>query len=84
MGENDTRITDVINEYSLNDVSKGGIKMGVCSVVQDWVDEGIKRKAIDDAVSALKEKIAPETVAKIVKLPLEQVLELQKQVTVTA
>ena len=44
----------------------------------------ISEKAIDDALEALKEKIAPETVAKIVKLPLEQVLELQKQVTVTA
>ena len=62
--------------------------MGVCSVVQNWVDEGInqgmKRKAIDDAIEALKEKISPETVAKIVKLPLEEVLELQKKVTVTA
>lgn len=84
MGENDTRITDVIAEYSSIDFSKGGVKMGVCSVVQDWVDEGMKRKAIDAAISALKERIAPETVAKIVKLPLEQVLELQKQITVTA
>lgn len=88
MGENDSRITDVITEYSSIDFSKGGSKMGVCSVVQNWVDEGInqgmKRKAIDDAIEALKEKISPETVAKIVKLPLEEVLELQKKVTVTA
>ncbi len=88
MGENDSRITDVITEYSSIDFSKGGSKMGVCSVVQDWVDEGInqgmKTKAIDAAVEALREKIAPETVAKIVKLPLEEVLELQKKVTVTA
>ena len=88
MGENDSRITDVITEYSSIDFSKGGSKMGVCRVVQDWVDEGInqgmKRKAIDDAIEALKEKISPETVAKIVKLPLEEVLELQKKVTVTA
>lgn len=58
--------------------------MGVCSVVQDWVDEGAKRKAIADAMAALREKIAPETVARIVELPLEQILELQKQITVTA
>ena len=88
MGENDSRITDVITEYSSIDFSKGGSKMGVCSVVQNWVDEGInqgmKTKAIDAAVEALREKIAPETVAKIVKLPLEEVLELQKKVTITA
>ena len=84
MGENDSRITDVITEYSSIDFSKGGTKMGVCSVVQDWVDEGAKRKAIADAMAALREKIAPETVARIVELPLEQILELQKQITVTA
>ena len=58
--------------------------MGVCSVVQNWVDEGMKRKAVADAIAALKEKISPETVARIVELPLEEVLELQKKVTVTA
>lgn len=52
--------------------------------MQKYDNRIIKEKAIDDALSALKEKIAPETVARIVKLPLEQILELQKQITVTA
>ena len=43
-----------------------------------------KEKAIADAIAALEEKISPEVVARIVKLPLEEVLELQKKVTVTA
>ena len=41
-------------------------------------------KAIADAIAALQENIAPEIVARIVKLPMEEVLELQKKFTVTA
>ena len=41
--------------------------------------EGKQEKAIEDAIDLLKEKIPPETIAKCVKLPLEKVLELQKE-----
>ncbi len=83
MGENETDLGIVINEYSKNNNStKGGIGMG--DPMKKYRNRIKTEKAIDDAISALKEKIAPETVAKIVKLPLEKVLELQKQVTVTA
>lgn len=76
-------LDNVLDEYYKdNDFTKGGISMG--NPMQKYDNRIIKEKAIDDAISALKEKIAPETVAKIVKLPLEKVLELQKQVTVTA
>ena len=77
------RLDNEINEYYKdNNSTKGGINMG--NPMQKYDNRIIKEKAIDDALSALKEKIAPETVAKIVKLPLEQILELQKQITVTA
>ena len=77
------RLDNEINEYYKdNNSTKGEINMG--NPMQKYDNRIIKEKAIDDALSALKEKIAPETVAKIVKLPLEQILELQKQITVTA
>lgn len=42
-------------------------------------EEAREEKAIEDATEFLKENISPEVIAKCVKLPLEQVLELQKQ-----
>ena len=46
--------------------------------------EGINEKAIEDAISLLKEGDSPEKVARCIKLPLEKVLELQKEITVNA
>ncbi len=46
--------------------------------------EGAEQKAIEDAKAFLQENIAPETIAKCVKLPLETVLELQKEVVAQA
>jgi len=83
MGENETDLGIVLDEYSKeNNLTKGEIGMG--DPMKKYRNRIISEKAIDDALEALKEKIAPETVAKIVKLPLEKVLELQKQITVTA
>ncbi|MBP5601736.1 MAG: Rpn family recombination-promoting nuclease/putative transposase [Treponema sp.] len=42
--------------------------------------EGTQQKAIEVAIELLKEKTPPETIARCVKLPLEKVLELQKQI----
>lgn len=83
MGENETDLDIVLDEYSKeSNLTKGGIGMG--DPMKKYRNRIKTEQAIDDAISALKEKIAPETVAKIVKLPLEQVLELQKQISVTA
>ena len=83
MGENEPDLGIVLDEYSKDNNSiKGGIGMG--DPMKKYRNRIISEKAIDDALEALKEKISPETVAKIVKLPLEQVLELQKQISVTA
>lgn len=68
--------------YNHNNSTKGGINMG--NPMQKYDNRIRKETEIEVAIGALKEKIAPETVAKIVKLPLEQILELQKQITVTA
>ena len=77
------RLDNEINEYYKdNNSTKGGINMG--NPMQKYDNRIRKETEIEVAIGALKEKIAPETVAKIVKLPLEQILELQKQITVTA
>ena len=45
----------------------------------EGIQEGIQTKAVEDAIELLKEKVDPKIIAKCVKLPLEQVLELQKK-----
>ena len=50
--------------------------------LRDSFQEGVEVKAIDDATEFLKENISPEIIAKCVKLPLEQILELKKSITV--
>lgn len=46
--------------------------------------EGAQEKAIEDAENLLKEGDSPEKVARCIGLPLEQVLELKKSITVLA
>ncbi len=48
----------------------------------EGIAEGQLLKAIESATELLKENVTPEVIAKCVKLPLEKVLELQKQIIV--
>ena len=45
------------------------------------IAEGSQQKAIEAATELLKEGDSPEKIARCIGLPLEQVLELQKQIT---
>ena len=51
---------------------------------EEGIAKGAQQKAVEAALELLKEKIAPEIIAKCVNLPLEKVLELQEQITVKA
>ena len=51
---------------------------------EEGVIEGAQQKAIEASIALLKKQISPETIAECVKLPLEKVLELQKQIMVNA
>ena len=51
-------------------------------MIAGFENRGVQKKAIEDATEFLKENIAPEIITKCVKLPLEQFLELQKQISV--
>ena len=45
-------------------------------------ESGKEAKAKESAIALLKENIPPETISKCIKLPLEKVLELQKDILV--
>ena len=46
-------------------------------------EAGIREKAIEDAVNFLKKEIPAETIAECVGLPLEEVMELKDEITVS-
>ena len=46
--------------------------------------EGKREARIEAAIELLKEHISPEIIAKCENLSLDEVLELQKQITITA
>ncbi len=48
---------------------------------QEGILEGSQQKAIETAIAFLKEGDSPEKIARCTGLPLEKVLELQKQIT---
>ncbi len=48
------------------------------------LEKGTQQKAIEDTIAFLKENIDPNIIAKCVKLPIEKVLELQKEISVQA
>ncbi|MCR4713229.1 MAG: Rpn family recombination-promoting nuclease/putative transposase [Treponemataceae bacterium] len=48
---------------------------------QEGLAEGRQKKAVEDAIELLKENVSPEIIAKCVKLPIEQIQELAKQLS---
>ena len=50
----------------------------------DGLNDGRSEKAIEAASKLLKKNVSPEIIAECVGLPLEKVLELQKEITVNA
>ena len=65
-----------------NGMKKGleqGLQQGIQQGLQQGLQQGAEKQVLVDAAAMLEEKIAPETVARCLKLPLEKVLELKKQ-----
>ena len=71
-------------EHDRNSLIHNAEKRGLEAGRQQGIQEGSQQKAIEAAKAFLQENIAPETIAKCVKLPLETVLELQKEVLAQA
>ena len=55
----------------------------MCKVVEEYGDEraaeGAMQKAIENAINFLKEGDSPEKISRCIGLPLEKVLEIQKE-----
>ncbi|MBP5603194.1 MAG: Rpn family recombination-promoting nuclease/putative transposase [Treponema sp.] len=62
---------------SLVNAKKQGLEEGI----QQGLQQGIQQKAEEDAIALLKEEIPVETIARSVKLPIEEILELQKSLS---
>lgn len=71
----DRKSREVINMLC----AKYSYKDDIAVKKQEAFEDGQQQKAIEAAIELLKEKIAPEVIAKCEKLPLEKVLELQEQ-----
>lgn len=76
MADNDRNLIDAIEGLPEKDI-EGGI--GMCNVVQQWVDVGRQEQAVEAAVTLInKYKATPEDAAKDMNAPLELVLERLK------
>ena len=62
--------------YSFREGKAEGIALGKA----EGIAEGIDKKAVEDSIELLKKGISPEIIAECVKLPLERVLELEKEI----
>ena len=54
--------------------------MRAAEALKIGIQQGEQKKAVEAAIELLKENILPEIIARCEKLPLEQVLELKKQI----
>ena len=59
-----------------------GKEAGIAEGITQGVLQGTRQKAVEAATELLKEGDSPEKIARCIGLPLEQVLELQKQITI--
>ena len=79
-----TELAEKVRFYKQDET---GVQMA-SKIVEEYGDEraaeafkqGTQQKAIEDAIAFLKEGDPPEKIARCTKLPLEKVLELQKQI----
>lgn len=69
-----------LTEYDAEAVKRSFIREGR----EEGIIEGAQQKAIEDAKNALEMNLTVEQTAKITGLPLEKVLELQKEIKVQA
>ena len=71
-----------LTEFNAQEVYKDWLEEGREVGYEEGKEEGANNKAIESATNFLKENISPEIIAKCIGIPIEQVLELQKTITV--
>ena len=65
---------------SLEIATQKGLEQGRQEGLRQGIQQGLKQSAREIAISLLKEEIPVETIARSVKLPIEEVLELQREI----
>ena len=75
----DRKSREVINMLC----AKYDYKMDIAVKQEEAFEDGVQQKAIEAATNLLREGDSPEKISRCIGLPLEKVLELQKQITVT-
>ena len=79
MSENDKDFVSSIENFNEQSI-EGGI--GMCNVIQYWVNEGRQSKAEETATNMLKKEYPVSDIVEITGLTMDKVLELQKGILV--
>ena len=81
MSDNDKDFVTSIEDLKEQSI-KGGI--GMCDVIQTWVNEGRQSKAEEDATNMLKKEYPVSDIVEITGLTMDKVMELHKGILVNA
>ena len=86
-----SRLSAIVENIKLNDIFRSqyaAMNLHDRDLIRwakrEALAEGIQQKAIEDAENFLKANIDPETIARCIGLPLEQVLQIKEKLSVNA
>ena len=89
-GEDDlsSRLSKLVKQYKEDERSRSdylAVNLHDYDIRYEALQEGAQQKAIEAAINLLKmDKLSPEEISQTLSLPLEKVLELQKEIAVHA
>ena len=79
--QNSRFIAERDKNTQIHNAEKRGLEEGIKQGIQQGIQQGTQQKAIEAAINLLKmEILSPEQIAQAQDLPLEKVLELQKEI----
>ena len=79
--QNSRFIAERDKNTQIHNAEKRGLEEGLKQGLQQGIQQGEQKKAIEAAINLLRMKVGtPEQIAQAQGLPLEKVLELQKQI----
>lgn len=85
MSQNNKEIEIILEEINNEKTLSGGTRMTekeIDDMINRFENRGAQKKAIEAANNAIALGLSPEQINKITGIPLEQIMELQKQITV--
>ena len=85
MSQNNKEIEIILEEINNEKTLSGGTRMTekeIDDMINRFENRGAQKKAIEAANNAIALGLSPDQINKITGIPLEQIMELQKQITV--